>query len=167
MKNSFLANISSFRRIKVNDLKSIICSKFLRPLICSPLLEGFLTAQCDAGALHGMILTAWSIGGVGGGLGFTSLFDKHKPSAATASLPGAFDKAYESNFRWILGVLIFGLVMLFFVRTDPVDRSAPGWRYSILGKKVVHLKRKDSSAGKVTDLQNGTASVPNIVVENL
>ncbi|KAG0608697.1 hypothetical protein M758_8G125200 [Ceratodon purpureus] len=128
---------------------------------------GFGTIPCfltdmfgpyNIGALHGMILTAWSIGGVGGGLGFTDHFDKHKPSAANANLPGAFDKAYESNFRWILGVLIFGLAMLFFVRTNPDDRSAPGWRYSILGKKVVHLKRrKDSSAaGKVTHHQNGS-----------
>jgi len=114
-----------------------------------------------------MILTAWSIGGVGGGLGFTSLFDKHKPSAADANLPGAFDKAYTSNFRWILYVLIFGLVMLFFVRTDPEDRSAPGWQYSIFGKKVVHLKRKDGNAGKVTDLQNGTNPKPDAVVEDL
>lgn len=130
---------------------------------------GFGTIPCfltdmfgpyNIGALHGMILTAWSIGGVGGGLGFTDLFDRHKPSAANANLPGAFDKAYESNFRWILGVLIFGLVMLFFVRTNPEDRSAPGWRYSIFGKKVVHLKRKDSSAGKVTDHQNGSSTPP-------
>lgn len=137
---------------------------------------GFGTIPCfltdmfgpyNIGALHGMILTAWSIGGVGGGLGFTSLFDKHKPSAATAAQPGAFDKAYESNFRWILGVLIFGLVMLCFVRTDPKDRSAPGWRYSILGKKIVHFKRKDGHAGKVTDLQNGTTTSAPTAVENL
>lgn len=136
---------------------------------------GFGTIPCfltdmfgpyNIGALHGMILTAWSIGGVGGGLGFTSLFDKHKPSAANAALPGAFDKAYESNFRWILGVLIFGLVMLFFVRTDPGDRSAPGWRYSILGKKVVHLQRgKDSNAGKVTDHEHNGTSAPKVVEE--
>jgi len=137
---------------------------------------GFGTIPCfltdmfgpyNIGALHGMILTAWSIGGVGGGLGFTSVFDRHKPSAAEANQPGAFDKAYTANFKWILGVLIFGLVMLFFVRTDPEDRSAPGWRYSILGKKVVHLKRKDGNAGKVTDLQNGTNPKINDVVEDL
>lgn len=137
---------------------------------------GFGTIPCfltdmfgpyNIGALHGMILTAWSIGGVGGGLGFTSVFDRHKPSAAEANLPGAFDKAYTSNFKWILGVLIFGLVVLFFVRTDPEDRSAPGWRYSILGKKV-HLKRKDGNAGKVTDLRNGTNAKPSAaVVEDL
>lgn len=72
---------------------------------------GFGTIPCfltdmfgpyNIGALHGMILTAWSIGGVGGGLGFTSVFDRHKPSAADANIPGAFDKAYESNFHWIL-----------------------------------------------------------------
>ncbi|BBN09522.1 MFS transporter, OFA family, oxalate/formate antiporter [Marchantia polymorpha subsp. ruderalis] len=110
---------------------------------------GFGTIPCfltdmfgpyNIGALHGMILTAWSIGGVGGGLGFTSVFDRHKPSAADAKVPGAFDKAYESNFHWILAVLVVGLAMLFFVRTDPVDRTAPGYRFSVLGKKIVHFK---------------------------
>ncbi|XP_024358519.1 uncharacterized protein [Physcomitrium patens] len=128
---------------------------------------GFGTIPCfltdmfgpyNIGALHGMILTAWSIGGVGGGLGFTSIFDRHKPSTQNASVPGAFDKAYESNFKWILGVLIFGLVMLFFVRTDLLDRMSSGWRYSIFGKKIVHLKRKEvPDSGKVIDHQNGTS----------
>lgn len=132
---------------------------------------GFGTIPCfltdmfgpyNIGALHGMILTAWSIGGVGGGLGFTHIFDKHKPAAgAAANVPGAFDKAYESNFRWILGVLIGGLVVIFFVRTSLVDRTAPGWRYSIFGKKIVHIKGKDHSGdGKVVD-QNG--SMPKVV----
>ncbi|KAG6545344.1 hypothetical protein Mapa_013193 [Marchantia paleacea] len=133
---------------------------------------GFGTIPCfltdmfgpyNIGALHGMILTAWSIGGVGGGLGFTSVFDRHKPSAADADVPGAFDKAYESNFRWILAVLIVGLVMLFFVRTNPVDRTAPGYRFSILGKKIVHFKGKssgseDSVADNAVHQQNPTSS---------
>ena len=134
---------------------------------------GFGTIPCfltdmfgpyNIGALHGMILTAWSIGGVGGGLGFTHLFDKHKPSAARANVAGAYNEAYESNFKWILAVLIVGLVMTFFVRTDHVDRTSPGWRYSVFGKKVVHFKRKDSTHGRVVSHQNGT---PPRVVEDL
>jgi MFS family permease len=125
---------------------------------------GFGTIPCfltdmfgpyNIGPLHGMILTAWSIGGVGGGLGFTHVFNKHKPSAANANVPGAYDTAYKSNFRWILAVVIFGLVMLFFVRTNPADRFAPGWRYSLFGKKIVHIKGKDHDSGKVAD-QNGS-----------
>ncbi|KAL3692415.1 hypothetical protein R1sor_006066 [Riccia sorocarpa] len=119
---------------------------------------GFGTIPCfltdmfgpyNIGALHGMILTAWSIGGVGGGLGFTSVFDRHKPSAADADLPGAFDEAYTSNLHWILGVLIVGLVMLLFVRTNPYDRSAPGWRFSIFGVKVIHIGGKATKSSRV------------------
>jgi MFS family permease len=132
---------------------------------------GFGTIPCfltdmfgpyNIGALHGMILTAWSIGGVGGGLGFTHIFDEHKPAAGVAAtVPGAFDKAYEANFRWILGVLIGGLVMIFFVRTSFQDRTAPGWRYSIFEKKVVHFK----SGGK--DLHAKVGDDEPKVVENL
>lgn len=134
---------------------------------------GFGTIPCfltdmfgpyNIGALHGMILTAWSIGGVGGGLGFTHLFDKHKPSAARANVAGAYNEAYESNLKWILAVLIVGFVMTFFVRTDQVDRTSPGWRYSIFGKQIVHFKNKNSTHGRVVNHQNG--ATPG-VVENL
>ncbi|KAL2631214.1 hypothetical protein R1flu_015900 [Riccia fluitans] len=126
---------------------------------------GFGTIPCfltdmfgpyNIGALHGMILTAWSIGGVGGGLGFTSIFDRHKPSPADEDLPGAFDEAYKSNLHWILAVLIVGLVMLFFVRTNSFDRSSPGWRFSIFGFKIVHIegRKKKSSRSFQPEFQH-------------
>ena len=136
---------------------------------------GFGTIPCfltdmfgpyNIGALHGFILTAWSIGGVGGGLGFTHIFDKHSPSAANGTVRGAYNQAYKANFKWILGVVIFGLVMLFFVRTNPDDRAAPGWRYRLFGKQIVHIKGKDSDHsgdGKVVH-HNGS---PSNVVEDL
>ncbi|KAL3692628.1 hypothetical protein R1sor_006279 [Riccia sorocarpa] len=130
---------------------------------------GFGTIPCfltdmfgpyNIGALHGMILTAWSIGGVGGGLGFTSVFDRHKPSAADANLPGAFDEAYESNFHWIRGVLIGGLILLFFIRTNPFDRSAPGWRFSIFGVKIIHIGGGATKSSKVSEPETNSIESP-------
>lgn len=44
-------------------------------------IPAFLTNMFGAyniGALHGIILTAWSIGGVGGGIGFTENYNHYK-----------------------------------------------------------------------------------------
>jgi len=97
-------------------------------------IPAFLTdmwGPYNIGALHGIILTAWSIAGVGGGLGFTANYDSH--------LLQGFRVQYESNFSWILGVLIFGFVMLFFVRTNNNDRQEKGYRYSFFGLKLFHF----------------------------
>jgi MFS family permease len=102
----------------------------------------------NIGALHGLILTAWSIGGVGGGLGFTHLYNVHKPAALAKGQKytiGAFNKAYTSNFTWIQIVMGVGLLLTCFVRTDYNDRISPGWRYSIWGRKVAHFFPKAKS----------------------
>lgn len=96
----------------------------------------FLTDMFGAyniGAMHGLILTAWSIGGVGGGLGFTSVVNNAVAAGETLA------SAYITNFKWILGVLIVGFFALFFVRTSPADRFAPGYRYSVCGKTIIKL----------------------------
>ncbi|OQR97574.1 Major Facilitator Superfamily (MFS) [Achlya hypogyna] len=100
----------------------------------------FLTDMFGAfniGAVHGVILTAWSLAGVVGGLGFTyyynTLTQAHPPVAAT--------EAYIINIRWIAVITAVGFVATFFVRTNGTDRFATDCKYqfSVCGKPVVKL----------------------------
>lgn len=84
----------------------------------------------NIGALHGLILTAWSIAGVGGGIGFNSNVLKY-----TTDHP----KQYYSNFVWILPLISVGFLLLFFVRTNPKDRQERGYKYSFAGLKLFHI----------------------------
>jgi hypothetical protein len=98
------------------------------------IIPAFLTdmwGPYNIGALHGIILTAWSIAGVGGGLGFNGNLTKYKSEP--------FPIQYQSNFVWILPLIIVGFALLFFVRTNPKDRQDRGYRYSIFGIRLFHL----------------------------
>ncbi|KAG9401564.1 hypothetical protein AC1031_009434 [Aphanomyces cochlioides] len=100
-------------------------------------IPAFLTDMFGAnniGALHGFILTAWSIAGVGGGLGFTFNYnhlvkDQHVP----------VQEAYIQNIHWIVITVVVGLVAIMGVRTVPADRFAPGCQYSICRKPVIRI----------------------------
>uniref|UniRef100_K3WVV4 Major facilitator superfamily (MFS) profile domain-containing protein n=1 Tax=Globisporangium ultimum (strain ATCC 200006 / CBS 805.95 / DAOM BR144) TaxID=431595 RepID=K3WVV4_GLOUD len=99
----------------------------------------FLTDMFGAyniGAMHGIILTSWSIGGVGGGMSFNSAY---RSAIADGTSPA---DAYISAFHKIFAILVVGFFLNFFVRTNPLDRFAPGYRYSICGKTVLHIKSK-------------------------
>ncbi|KDO19306.1 hypothetical protein SPRG_14698 [Saprolegnia parasitica CBS 223.65] len=94
---------------------------------------GFGTIPCflcdmfgafNIGALHGIILTCWSIAGVGGGLGFSSLFDAAKTHHSILN-------AYETALPMFAIGAGIGLLSLLLVRTNPVDRFAPGYQYSV------------------------------------
>ncbi|ETW01331.1 hypothetical protein H310_06892 [Aphanomyces invadans] len=101
-------------------------------------IPAFLTDMFGAyniGALHGFILTAWSIAGVGGGLGFTFNFN-HLVNVDKVPLV----EAYIQNINWIVITTIVGVVALFGVRTNPIDRFAPGYQYSICGKPIIRLR---------------------------
>ncbi|ETV90597.1 hypothetical protein H310_14663 [Aphanomyces invadans] len=101
-------------------------------------IPAFLTDMFGAyniGALHGFILTAWSIAGVGGGLGFTFNFN-HLVNIEKIPLV----EAYIQNIHWIVITTIVGVVALFGVRTNPIDRFAPGYQYSICGKLILRLR---------------------------
>ncbi|OQS06346.1 Major Facilitator Superfamily (MFS) [Thraustotheca clavata] len=95
---------------------------------------GFGTIPCflcdmfgayNIGALHGIILTCWAIAGVGGGLGFTFIFDAAENNH---SIRGAYDSSMP---LFAIGVCI-GLLSLLLVRTNPVDRFAPGLINNVL-----------------------------------
>ncbi|XP_055332299.1 L-lactate transporter-like [Paramacrobiotus metropolitanus] len=71
------------------------------------LMPAYLADQFGAknvGATHGMILTAWAIAGVGGGMVFTK---------------------YDLNFRWILGPVLLALILAVFTPTNLRDRMLP------------------------------------------
>jgi MFS family permease len=102
-------------------------------------IPAFLTDMFGAfniGAMHGLILTAWSIGGVVGGISFTSVY-KDMVKDGT-SIPDA----YVSNIHAILVVVCVCGIAVLFVRTDPRDRFAPGYQYTMCGKRVISIKPK-------------------------
>ncbi|KAF9150699.1 hypothetical protein BGX21_003378 [Mortierella sp. AD011] len=75
----------------------------------------------NIGALHGIILTAWSIAGVGGGLLFTHIYNKLIRNGYTVKDPWI----YSLNLYWILGVASVGFIFILFVRTSIRDRLLP------------------------------------------
>jgi MFS family permease len=106
-------------------------------------IPAFLTDMFGAfniGAMHGIILTAWSIGGVAGGISFNSVYTNLIESGKSVV------EAYISNIHAILVVVCVCAVFIVLVRTNPVDRFEPGYHYSLFGKRVISVKPK---AGKV------------------
>ncbi|KAJ1923517.1 hypothetical protein IWQ60_005842 [Tieghemiomyces parasiticus] len=88
------------------------------------IIPAFLTdmyGPSNIGACHGIILTAWSIAGVGGGLIFTGVFDalRHRGTSNHDY------HLYSTNFWWILSIAIVALIVTLFVRTSLRDRYLP------------------------------------------
>ncbi|KAJ1925957.1 hypothetical protein IWQ60_004218 [Tieghemiomyces parasiticus] len=86
-------------------------------------------------ACHGLILTAWSIAAIGGGVLFTTLYDYHTAQNLSPSA------VYASNIWWIFGVACGGFFLIFFIRSLLRDRlfpAVPGqiFRLRIFGRTV-------------------------------
>ncbi|KAF9918711.1 hypothetical protein FBU30_011315 [Linnemannia zychae] len=75
----------------------------------------------NIGALHGIILTAWAIAGVGGGLIFTAIYNNLLESGYTVN----DSWIYSKNLYWLLGVAAMGFIVVMFVRTNIRDRLLP------------------------------------------
>lgn len=95
----------------------------------------------NIGACHGIILTAWSVAGVGGGLTFTAIYNKQ--IAYGWKVSDAYP--YIINAHWILAFVIAGLLAGTFLRTTLKDRMLPPvkgqWcRFRVFGK-IVRIKR--------------------------
>ncbi|KAF0715225.1 hypothetical protein As57867_003489, partial [Aphanomyces stellatus] len=100
-------------------------------------IPAFLTDMFGAnniGALHGFILTAWSLAGVGGGLAFTFHYN-HLVNVEKIPIVDA----YIQNIHWIVITTVVGVVALFGVRTNPTDRFAAGYQYSLCGKPIIRI----------------------------
>lgn len=88
---------------------------------CIPAFLCDMFGPSNIGALHGIILTAWSLAGVGGGLLFTEIYNHLLANGYTTKDPFV----YSVNLWWILGVACFGFVFLLFVGTNIRDRLLP------------------------------------------
>lgn len=75
----------------------------------------------NVGVCFGLILTAWSIGGVVGGLIFTAVYNNLISHGWTTE--DAYP--YIVNSYWILAFIIAGLLSAIFVRTTLKDRKLP------------------------------------------
>ncbi|KAF9932982.1 hypothetical protein FBU30_006806 [Linnemannia zychae] len=88
---------------------------------CIPAFLCDMFGPSNIGALHGIILTAWSLAGVGGGLLFTGIYNCLLASGYT--IRDAY--IYSANLHWILAVACVGFVFLLFVGTNTRDRLLP------------------------------------------
>lgn len=95
----------------------------------------------NVGICFGIILTSWSIGGVGGGLIFTAIYNKQISNGWTTE--DAYP--YIVNTYWILAFIIVGLLSAIFVRTTLKDRKLPAvkgeWFRFRIFSIVVRIKR--------------------------
>ncbi|XP_037038592.1 uncharacterized MFS-type transporter YhjX-like [Bradysia coprophila] len=96
----------------------------------------------NVGVCFGLILTAWSIGGVVGGLTFTAIYN-HLIQSHGWSTEDAYP--YIINSYWILAFIIAGLLSTVLVRTTIKDRKLPPvdgecFKFRIFGK-VIRIKR--------------------------
>lgn len=73
----------------------------------------------NIGACHGVILTAWSIAGIAGGLTFTTIYD-HQISYYHWTTGDAYP--YIINSYWILFFVVAGLSSALLVRTNIKER---------------------------------------------
>ncbi|CAI5734328.1 unnamed protein product [Hyaloperonospora brassicae] len=113
-------------------------------------IPAFLTDMFGAfniGAMHGLILTAWSIGGVVGGITFNNAYGSNIAAGISIS------EAYISTVVDIFIVILVGLVMLFLVRTNPTDRFEPGYHFSVFGKRLISMKGEEQLPKKDMLLQ--------------
>ncbi|KAF8929402.1 oxalate/formate antiporter [Dissophora ornata] len=88
---------------------------------CIPAFLCDMFGPTNIGALHGIILTAWSIAGVAGGLLFTAIFNNLLHNGYTTKDPWVYSK----NFYWILSMTTLGFIFVLFVRTSIRDRLLP------------------------------------------
>lgn len=72
--------------------------------------------------LHGILLTAWSIAGVGGGILFTLIYNHLIHNRGYS--PGS-PEVYNTNFYWLCACAATGFVVLLFVRSTVKDRLLP------------------------------------------
>ncbi|KAG0295340.1 hypothetical protein BGZ98_001434 [Dissophora globulifera] len=88
---------------------------------CIPAFLCDMFGPSNIGALHGIILTAWSLAGVGGGLLFTEIYNHLLANGHTIKDP----YVYSANLHWILAVACVGFLFLLFVGTNVHDRLLP------------------------------------------
>ncbi|KAI9594509.1 oxalate/formate antiporter [Syncephalis fuscata] len=113
-------------------------------------IPAFLTdmfGSKNIGACHGVILTAWAIAGVAGGLIFTRVYqDQLEAFGGTHTVNEPH--GYNINFYWILAICALGWVVVMFSRTSIRDRLFPSIKGEIIRVRLFgRLLRISSSNG--------------------
>jgi MFS family permease len=97
-------------------------------------IPAFLTdmfGSKNIGACHGVILTAWAIAGVAGGLIFTRIYqDQLISHGGTHALSDPYGT--NINIYWILAICIIGWILIIFSRTTVRDRLFPSAKGEII-----------------------------------
>lgn len=114
----------------------------------------------NVGSCHGVILTAWSIAGVGGGLVFTAIYN-YQITNCNWTTGDAYP--YIVNSYWILSFVIAGLLSALMVRTNIKDRMLPPtdgqwfrfrwFRTVVVIKQVKYLPRVEFISDSDYDLK--------------
>ncbi|KAF9319679.1 hypothetical protein BG003_008479 [Podila horticola] len=99
---------------------------------CIPAFLCDMFGPSNIGAMHGIILTAWSLAGVGGGLLFTEIYNHLLANGYTTKDP----YVYSANLRWILGVACVGFIFILFVGTGIRDRLLPKAKGEIMRIRI-------------------------------
>ncbi|KAG0039644.1 hypothetical protein BGZ82_007228 [Podila clonocystis] len=99
---------------------------------CIPAFLCDMFGPSNIGAMHGIILTAWSLAGVGGGLLFTEVYNHLLVNGYTTKDP----YVYSANLRWILGVACIGFIFILFVGTGIRDRLLPKAKGEIMRIRI-------------------------------
>ncbi|KAJ2661606.1 hypothetical protein IWW48_002315 [Coemansia sp. RSA 1200] len=86
----------------------------------------------NTSSCHGIILTAWSIASIGGGLAFTGIINSFISHGSSVSDP----KMYTVNFLWMLALVIVGFICCLFVRSSIRDRLFPAHPDQILRLRI-------------------------------
>ncbi|KYQ91196.1 hypothetical protein DLAC_08115 [Tieghemostelium lacteum] len=98
----------------------IACANYGGAFGIIPAFLNDLFGSKNVSSTHGVILTAWSISGVVGGILFTEVYDHLVKSK------GVHDpEVYNVNIYWIIPVVLISWVLLWFVRVSPLDRQYP------------------------------------------
>jgi len=134
---------------------------------CIPAFLCDMFGPSNIGAMHGIILTAWSIAGIAGGLLFTALYNNLLKSGYTVKDYWI----YGINLRWLVGVAAFGLFIILFIRTTIRDRllpAAPGEftrvrffgrliRFGTFGVKFVSRQQEQEDWDRYVDSRPSTS----------
>lgn len=109
-----------------------------------PALLADMFGAKNIGACHGLILTAWSIAGVGGGLLFTTIYNDQITSYNWTT-GDAYP--YIINSYWILFFVGIGLLSALLVRPNLEDRVLPlcdgqWFRFRVFSKVIIIKKMK-------------------------
>ncbi|KAJ2547686.1 hypothetical protein EV175_005120 [Coemansia sp. RSA 1933] len=86
----------------------------------------------NTSSCHGIILTAWSLASIVGGLAFTGIINSYISNGSNAN----DQKMYLVNFLWMLAVVVVGFVCCLFVRSSIRDRLFPAHPDQVLRLRI-------------------------------